>query len=433
MTHDDVLKRLAFSPDADFRRLCRDFQERPFFLISTAIEAAFDTAREKPEQFRNHPPVLALSFGGSTTAVMLAETQDGRPVVHHCTERRNPAEPVPFADYFDDILLGEAPYADYLKNTAQPVISISIAVMVKDGVPYHPSKLKTIDGLVADDPVAQAETHHLGNNLNAWLAGRSLPAANVLYEGDAPVAHLGGVGLSSMGPDDRSILMVCGNGMACADYTRFIVCGMIPYLCDDDPELYPPEMTENGQYQYTVAGKGIYKVLRRAAELAGIDLSVHLRDNHDSIHVFHLWAGKRTAAIEAMETALGADAFQTVQALAAAIVPRGVSCIANSILCSILLNGPAPSGQGYRLFLEGSIGTDPDMIPAIEAELQRLIGSTDLFEELGTEPPALPVVVRNLPAPVAAADLPEGELEKVDMSLIGALFLATASRKGLKP
>ena len=423
MNMTDLLPRLQFDPVADFKRLYRAFHDAPAFIVPAPMQDCFLTAREKPDSFRNHRPVLAVSLGGSTTSVMLADIKNGLPVVHHVIERHNPGAPVSINQYWDELFLTEAPFVDYLRNDPSPVISLSIAVMVRDGVPYHPSKFATLDGLVCRDLETQAATHHLGRNLNDWLAGHGLPPARVVYEGDAPVAHLGGAGLTEMSADDRSLLLVCGNGMACADTERFIVCGMYCCLCDDDPELYRAEEMENGQYQYLVAGKGIFKVLRRAAELQGIDLSPFLTCCHDSVQVYHLREGRMTPRLQEMQAVLSADAFAQVQALARAIVARGISVLANSILCSILLNGPAPSGRGYRLFLEGSIGTDPAVVPSIEEEMQRLIDNRELFAELGIEPPKRPVIVRDLNRPVAAEGVPASELAKVDMSLIGALFL----------
>jgi hypothetical protein len=426
MTAEEVIRRLQFDPDEDFKRLYNAFQQSPSFLVPTGIEACFSIARAKPEFFRNHPPVLALSIGGSTTSSMLAEMKDGIPVVHHVTERKNPCLPVSLETYLDQEILAEPSFRHYLETAAAPLIAISIAVMVKNGVPYHPSKLAMIEGLVAKDPDTQSETHHLGNNINAWLTKRGLRPATVIYEGDAPVAHLGGVGLSSMAADDRSLLMVCGNGMACADTSRFIVCGMFRCLSELDPELYPSEMTEDGQYQYLAAGKGIYKILRHAAELAGIDVSVFFRSNHDSVHVYHLWAGKSTPALLKIRKTLGEN-FQTLEKLAKAIVPRAIAVFANSAVCSMILNGPTPNGNGYRLFLEGSIGTDPCVVSALEDEMKRLLGNSALFRELVIEPPQRPELVHHLPLPAGPDNLPNSAGSQIDMSLIGALFLGTCS------
>lgn len=427
MTAEEVIRRLRFDPAEDFKRLYEAFQHSPSFLVPTHIETCFSTARKKPERFRNHPPVLSISIGGSTTSAMLAEMKGGIPVVHHVTDGKNPCSPVSLEACLDHEILDETPFRTYLETASKPVIAISIAVMVKNGVPYHPSKLAMIEGLVAKDPDAQAENHHLGNNINSWLTKRGLRPAAVVYEGDAPVAHLGGVGLSDMNADDRSLLLVCGNGMACADTTRFIVCGMFRCLSELDPELYPADMTEDGQYQYLAAGKGIYKVLRRAAELSGIDVSSFFRSNHDSVHVYRLWAGKPDPALLRMKEDLG-EQFPSLEKLARAIVPRGIAVFANSILCSILLNGPAPANRPYRLFLEGSIATDPDVVPALKKQMHVLITHPTLFADLGIAPPPMPEIVRDLNKPVAAAGLSASDLPKIDLSLAGALFLGAASR-----
>ena len=434
-----IYDRLAFDGDGDFRRLLAAFRgDHPFFLVPTGLETHFAIARRKPARFRDHRPVLAVSFGGSNTSVMLASVEHGVPVVHHAIDRPNPVAPQPLDAYLDEILLAEAPFAEYLKSDPAPRLGISVAVMVRDGVPYHPSKLKTVTGLVADDPVAEAGTHHLGRNLAAYLAARGCQPAPVFYEGDAPVAHLGGVGLADIGEDDRSLLMVCGNGMACADYRRFIVCGMYCCLCDDDPDLYRPEETENGQYQYLIAGKGIYKLLRRAAEihaeepgsaLAGIPWDEHFASDVDTAKVYHVWSsgldGDAHPDAAALRDAVGEAAYAELQKLAGALVARGISCLANCILSSIVLNGPAPSGAGYRLFLEGSIGTNPYVVPRLEAELRRLTSSS-VLAATGEETPAVPEVVRDLPPARPAPGVDPSILRRVDLTLIGAAQMAVA-------
>ena len=164
---------------------------------------------------------LAWERGVPGVEIDVRLSRDGVPVVHHAADRPNPTTPTPLDDFLEQVLLGEAPFVDYLKAADHPRMGISVAVPVADGVPYHPSKLATIDGLCARDPRAEAATHHLGRRLEAFFSARGLPSPKVVYEGDGPVAHLGGVSLSEVAPDDRSLLMVCGNGMATADYRRY--------------------------------------------------------------------------------------------------------------------------------------------------------------------------------------------------------------------
>jgi len=433
VNHAALLQRLQFRPRDDFKRLYRAFQNRPAFLAPATLEPCYAVARQKPEAFRNHRPVLAISFGGATTSAMLAEIRDGVPVVHHLTERRNPAVPVSLGTYLEEVLLSQPPFFNYLTHDPDPQIGISVAVLVSNGVPHHPSKLPTIEGLVARDLAAQAQTHHLGRNLARWLAQRGLKPAHVIYEADGPVAHLGGVGLSDIGTDERSVLMVCGNGMACADYRRFIVCGMYQCLCDIDPVLYPAEETEGGQYQYLVAGKGIYKILRRAAALQELDVAALFASDHDSEKVFHLWSDPRHAALDDVRSALDAAAFAELTELARAIVPRGIAVLANSILCSILLNGPAPGGTPFRLFLEGSIGTNPYVMDEMVQTFAHLVHDAALWVELGVAPPLMPVIARDLAAPVPAPGLGPCTLAAADLTLIGALFLAASSTALSRP
>ena len=130
----NIYERLRFDGERDLGRLLRAFRgKEPFFLVSAGLEEHFTIARRKPGPFRDHEPVLAVSFGGSNTSVMLAHMEGGIPIVHHAIDRPNPVTPQPLEDYLDEILMDEAPFAEYLRNSSAPRIGVSIAVMVKEG------------------------------------------------------------------------------------------------------------------------------------------------------------------------------------------------------------------------------------------------------------------------------------------------------------
>jgi hypothetical protein len=433
-----IFKRLEFDVAQDFKRLFNAFQEDPDFLVPSALEPCFTALRRNARPLDDSPMVLAMSFGGSTTSVMLARLKGGVPHIQHAVERRNPGVKVAVDEYFDDILTQDSQFSDYLNHCETPMIAIAIAVMVQDGVPYHPSKLATIDGLVAANPVTQAATHHLGRRVQAWLRSRRYRNASVVYEGDAPVAHLGAVGLTGQDECERSILMVCGNGMACADTKRFIVCGMHECLCEDDSDLYRPNECENGQYQYLIAGKGIYKVFRRAAAIglgekstttARLQIDRYFASDHDSKRVFELWSNDATPFIAELRGRLSEPEFEDLQHIAGAVVSRGVACIANSIVCTILHNGPSPDGRPYAVFLEGSIGTHRRVVNQLRDVLQDLCLDHAMFDDLGVPPPPCPRLVRNLPKAVPAPGVSNEALRRVDLTLIGALYMGAVSAK----
>lgn len=377
-----ILERLTYDASADRQRLIRAFDTGGVRVLDSGLLARFEQVRQGLDAMSPGPPVLAISIGGSTTKAALVSLEDGRLRLHHLVARPNPPEPVPFSDFLDGLLLDDAHFADYLRQTDQPVISLSVAVLVLDGVPFHPSKIATLTGLVARELPRDADTHHLETNLQSWLRDRDLPAATIRYQSDGVLAHLGALGLDPE-PAESSMLMVCGTGMATAVDARFVLCGMALTLTEEDPEIYPLDATEQGQYQYLIAGKGVAGIMQRivrahaqdpGAKLAGVDLTGHFAGPDDSSKVAFLAAAGEGyplhGCIEPIRAELDDAQWDELVEIAQQVLRRGVDTLANCIL-STHLCAARDASRRRRVYLEGSIATDPVVSKMLAESLDR--------------------------------------------------------------
>ena len=340
--------------------------------------------RRRAKSWCDHPPVLALSIGGSNTGVMLAENRDGILHIHTAKRVANPDHSTPFFQFLDDILWKDTAYAAYLRESTAPAVGISVAVPFADGVPFHSSKLPTIEGLVARDTASQRSTHHLPTRFKEWLQSRAGRSVVPACEGDAPVAHLGGLASTRMDSDMASLLFVCGTGMACADDSHFILPGLFPVLSEIDPQLYPREICEGGQFQYLCAGKGIFRMLRqalilRAAEsgspLAGAADPAWLTTAADSKHVYKLWAAWQgedlSPPLNRIRDSYVSVAWKEVMKLAALVAGRAIEAMAASIVATLVDQQLTP-GRGVALVFEGSIARNTHVQKALTGSVSRM-------------------------------------------------------------
>ncbi len=435
-----TLQRLAFDANDDLMRLHNCHQEGRLPIVPSLMREHFRIAKEKPDRFRNHARVLAFSVGGSNTKVMIASMEDGELVVHHVAATANPDEPTPVETYLDHLIVEDPAVADCLRTEPEPAVFFSLPVAITDGVPHHVSKIPTVTGLVARDLERDASTHHFGTNFAAYLKSRGLPPVTPFYFCDGVVAHHGGVAMApGVTPDRRSILMVCGTGLATSDEEGFVITGQAPLL-DHDEELYPYDETDGHQYQFCAAGKGLYGIMRRAAELraqeadsalAGIDLDPQFQSPNDSFLVAQLWWStlpheEPEGRAAALREQLGAEAYRELQVIARQIMERGISIMANSIVFTAIQMGATPDEKPIAVFFEGSCAKDRHAFPRVKDEVHRLLADDELFNRLGVPP--IPELVLDEPmnAVRPAADLDVSILNKVDLTLIGAATTAVA-------
>lgn len=439
MEKSAVLGMLEFDPERDLAKLLDAFKQRSFPRIPTGLDEHFAVARRKPEEMRNHDTVLAVSIGGSNTKVLLGAMKDGRVVVERVKTRPNPVDETHLYDYFDDLLLSDGKISGYLRNHGRAWMGISLAVGIDDGVPWHPTKIPGIVGLVSRNVERDRDTHHFGRNLEAYFDRRGIPCPSYIYQGDGPIAHLGAVAMTEVADDDRTILLVCGNGLATSDEGNFVLCSLSK-LVEEVPGLYTLSEMEGGQYQYLIAGKGLFGVMKRAAQLrasepgsalAGCDIAAFFATDHDSRRVAAIWEttlpdGRLKPEAQDVLDALGAEAYSELQELAKPIMKRGIAVLGNCILATIAEMGRAESGTGHKVFLEGSVALNPPTLKGMREYVARMSGNKAPFEHFGMEPPLQPEFlpdVRKLDrAPGAAPD----EIARVDITMIGALAMALA-------
>ena len=108
---NQIRDRMWLNPDEVLRDLLERFANNTIPETNSHMEHHFRTAKKKPEAFRNHEKVLAISFGGSNTKVMLASVRDGSLQVYHVYASPNPEKHILFYDYMDRLLrsAGKAP------------------------------------------------------------------------------------------------------------------------------------------------------------------------------------------------------------------------------------------------------------------------------------------------------------------------------------
>lgn len=435
-----VLDRLALPPGRDLEALLAAYRSGRVPRIPADLRAACAAARARPANFENHGPVLALSIGGSNSAAMLCENRGGRLHVHAAVRRANPATPRPWGEFLDELLAPAPALLAYLRDHPAPEIGVTIAVPFVDGVPGHASKIATLEGLIARGPADTRATHHFPTNLAAWLAARGLRPARIVCEGDAPVAHLGGLAAIRTAPEAPSLLLVCGTGMACADEKEFILPGLAKLLVARDPELYRADETEDGQYQYLCAGKGLFRVLRRAlllaadepgSPLASAPAPDWLATAADTKLVYQLWqytlparAGlEPPAALAALRAAYTPAAWAEVERLASAAARQAAQSL-SAALVGALADRADCAGREVTVFVEGGIARNADVFAAA-----RSAAEGDLARLRALAPEASPASIRWCLAPDAEPTGSAADLTCLDQTLHGAAALAFAAAK----
>ncbi len=434
-----LAERFQFDGEHDLELLVEEFKANRIAKLDAGLQRHNAIARKRPPEFLNHGPVLAFSVGGSNTKVMLAETKDGQFVVHRARTMPNPTTPTPLNDYLDNLILGDEAFKAYLETSDHPCLGFSIAVGITDGVPHHATKIPGITGFVARDLKREAATHHFGKNMDAWLKGHGLGPALVYYQGDAVIAHVGGVATTELKPEEDSLLLVCGNGLACSNTNLFVLCGTNT-IVPDDGALYDASGMEGGQYQYLVAGKGVWGLMRRAitlkgnepdSKLKGFDLDRWFESDVQTRRVYEIWEsgiddGKMKPGAQEVLDAVGPEAFAELQWIAGRIADRAANVLANCVIATISDMGISAEDTPPVLFTEGSIALNPPMRRRVEAIIRERSAMKELFETMGVVQPAIPVFDRPHRQPVGADGVTDEEAAKVELTLMGTASMVIA-------
>ncbi len=432
-------ERLAFDSDRDLAKLIDAYQQEKVIRVDTGLAEHFAVARAKEDRFVNHPPVLAMSIGGSNTKLMLARMEQGRVIASRVRTQPNPPVLTDWREYFDTLLMEDPVIRGYLAEDPNARIGLSLAVPIADGVPWHPNKIGTISGLVARSLEGDVSSFHLKRNLKEYFAQRNLPDIPVHYQGDAVIAHLGGVALTPLGPDEQTMLLVCGTGMACADEGNFVLVATTA-IVDGDGELYDLDQMEGGQYQYLFAGKGLFGMMRRAialelldagSVLRNLDLDMYFASVADSRTVVELWesslpgAGPVGKAAE-IRRRISPQAFERLTWIATQLVQRGIGVLSNCTLSTASWLGPAPDGQGARLFVEGSMALHEPIISRVMADVRRRCRRSPVFDEKGVHRPLPPRPQLDALKVYPEEGVSQDEVAKADLTTVGALAMGIA-------
>ncbi len=431
-----LLERLACDGDKEFLRVSRILLSGQGPVFHAGMERHFEVAKRKPPSFTEHGPVLAVSIGGTNIKIMLASMRRGHMVAHHVRLMSIPDKPTGFDAFFDDVLIRDEAVFRYLSGAPEPAIGVSFPMAVIGDVAYHRTKVPTLNGVIARDFERDAPTHDFRRNLADYLVRRGLPPAALFFQGDGIVAHHGAVSLSTLSPDDKSSLIICGTGMATGDEENYIQLGIMDIL-DGDEELYPALETENHQYHYAVAGKGLFGLMDRAIRiksrekgslLGRYDLSPFFSSSVDTKTVSDLYKTtlglERTEPVGRIRTMVGEQAFAELQAIAKAIMERAARSVANSFVATIVKMKPAVNGKGHKLFFEGSVCVDPCMLPRIKRHIVEIIRDKRLFDLLGEPQPYIPDMEATI-SEVLAADSAV-RIKPVDVTLIGTASMIMA-------
>jgi hypothetical protein len=385
--------------------------------------------------------VLGISIGGSNTKVILASMKAGRLVIHHLAARANPLSKMHYTNYFDGLLFEDKVIREYMNNSKDLCVGISVAVPVIDGVPFHRHKIPTIEGLIARDYERDAATHNINENMRAYLKERGVGVKSLFCQFDSIVANYGGASLCELGHDEKTMLLVCGTGLAAAIEQHTVSIGMADVFDKtlDDDTLLPYDLTEGHQYQYSIAGKGLYSLMERAVRLRAreadsklkmFDPAVYFKTAYDTRSVVELWESTLgygiTGKAKEILSEAGSGAFLELQEIASAIVERAVTGLANCVAAAIHADSCA-GGKPHTVFFEGSIALNENILPRIKSEIIRRIDSSSAYTELSIPRPTAPLLCKT-PTPVISdnSGISEKELQQVDLTVKGAVTSAIA-------
>nr|MBF0223044.1 hypothetical protein [Desulfobulbaceae bacterium] len=408
----------------------------------TLLLPCFQLVRNKAEIFANHKPVLTISIGGSNVKIMLASMKDGRVQVQQLLAKANPEVMTEFNDYFADLLLTKPEFKDYL-NKDDAIIGVSIAVAIVNGIPLHPSKVPFVKNLIARDYKKDLLTHNFCENLQNFLTANKLKKAEIYLEGDCPLAHLGSVMMSGLSAAEPSFLSICGTGMATAEDEIFILFSWAKMLTAEDPELFPATETEGGQFQYCVAGKGLWSFMRRAvilkskeagSQLASAEVLKWFTSAADSKNVGLIWEsalpdGGSNAKSAEIRASMPAAAFAELQELSLAIMAKAVSVFVNNTLATLICLGEKAVNKNCHIFIEGSIANNKCFYPRFKKELEERCADQQLFTKIDRKMPAMPVILNDVIKADPAGNLPAQLMREVDITSVGALSLAIAKQE----
>lgn len=427
-----LLQRLETDMDSELIKLVGLFKKNKAPVFNAFMKDHFKIAKSKPEAFVNHPPVLAISLGGTNLKLMIAGMDNGSMMVEYVRAMQIPSSPVDFYEFFDDILIRDEYIRNYLSSNENTCVGFSFPMAILDGIPYHPTKVPNLNGVIVRDLKDLSQDYNFKKKFDIYMKDHGFHPAKLFYQSDGIIAHHGAVALCDTELDAGTALIICGTGMATGDEENYIQMG-IARMLDYDEELYPAAETEDCQYHYALAGKGLFGLMRRCiliksrepgSQLAGHDTSEFFVDAQGSKTTVQIWESslpgeKPEEAAKEIHDRVGTDAYAEMQEIAGKIVERCIGSIANSVIATIVKMGPALNGKGHLVFFEGSIVANKHILPRVKEEILHRIGQAGLYGRMGVPRPFVPDMERTMKPLKACKGLPESVLSDVDITLVG--------------
>lgn len=375
---DSILSEITTDPADDMSAVLEQYRNHEAWYVQTGLKPWFDYYRNHGVDALPDKTAVLLSLGGTTGKAAVASMLAGRFHLNAIERFEIPTAPVP-AEEFLTAILSMNPAIRSAFNHAD-ALGISLAVPFKGDIPYHPSKLSTIKGLCAGSREECSSAYSLTALIDSVCRALGVPVPPLFFQGDAPLAHLGSLFLSTPNRERHSLLLVCGTGLALANDDAFILTGMAPTL-PQQSRLFLKEETDNYQYQYLAAGKGVWKIMRRALLLlqeAGtatdVDIDLLFSAARDSRRVFELWEEAEfgaSAAGTTILTTVSSESARVLLELGKAIAERSILSMLNLTRAAAVFEArESADAESFTIYLEGSIARNPRIRERLKAGFQ---------------------------------------------------------------
>ena len=434
-----LLQRLKFDEKTHLGRLVDRYLENDALDLDANMFRHFEVARRKPEAFLNHPQSLGISIGGSNTKVMLGEMKDGKLRIDEFLSVKNPEAPTELYAFLDDILKKNRNFWRYLTSGKPVTVGVSLPTLIVNGAPFHRTKVPTILKMTARTERELVPELNFKRNFQVYADASGINLKTLYYNMDAIIAHYGGVSLLDIRPEDRSLLLVCGTGLAAADDNFDRLIGMVRIL-DTDGELYPPELTEDGQDQYAIAGKGLYGVMKRAVKikaaesgsrLSGYDLDPFFASPRDTKTVYDIWENYALGEPRSDKAGLlyqyaGEAAYGELGEIATLLSERAYKSLADCITaCLVKIDRKHGAGRCH-IITEGSIINNRHIHSRVKAQMAGTFKDTGFFAGYGLKAPDI-VWGQDKGVEIdIACENREAAASQLDYTIIGAFTSAVA-------
>jgi hypothetical protein len=436
-----LAERLAYDFDSDFPRLLAEYLNNDEYDYVRGTAGLFELVGKRHPSYINHGPVLAVSMGGSSTKLAIGSLVDGSVRIEHAVAVKNPTSDMHLYDFLDGLLLRDPKVKSYLEDSARPSMCFTLPLMINErNIPFHPVKIAHIHGFIARNDAEMTDSMIFDGNIARYFKSRGLRAPLAYVQSDPVIAHLGGRSRIQLNHGDRTLLLVCGTGMATADNNVQRVISRLRMI-DFDDELYPKDFTEGYVLESACSGKGIYDIMARAVRirereegsaLAGQRADRFFSNLYDSVLVARIWESSldpepRNELVDAVRDGVSHEAFSEMQEIAGHIMHRAYGSLAGAILATAAKLDRREYVSKYYVIFEGSVALDPYVNRRIVRTVGDALARPSLFERLGVAPPNIDLSPRPYSPLKFGPLVPEALRKSVDITLAGTIAAAAAN------